>query len=118
MNYPSRIWLSLILLAFAAPTIAQSYPTKPVRMVVPFAAGAGSNDIMARLIAQKLSERFGEQVVVDNRPGASGIIGTDIVAKAQPDGYTVLMMSLTFSVNPSLFSKLPYDTEKDFLPVT
>ena len=87
-------------------------------MVVPFAAGAGSNDIMARLVAQKLSERLGEQVVVDNRPGASGIIGTDIVAKAQPDGYTVLMMSLTFTVNPSLFSKLPYHTEKDFLPVT
>src|SRR4029079_19181540 len=96
----------------------QSYPTKPVRMVVPFAAGAGSNDIMARLIAQRLSERFGEQVVVDNRPGASGIIGTDIVAKALPDGYTVLMMSLTFSVNPSLYRKLPYDTEKDLVPVT
>ncbi|HEV8518158.1 MAG TPA: tripartite tricarboxylate transporter substrate binding protein [Burkholderiales bacterium] len=119
--------LSLLVVLYAAAAIpvhaaskdpGQSYPTKPVRMVVPFAAGAGSNDIMARLIAQRLSERFGEQVVVDNRPGASGIIGTDIVAKALPDGYTILMMSLTFSVNPSLFSKLPYNTEKDFLPVT
>ncbi len=64
---------------------AQTYPNRPVRMVVPFAAGAGSNDIMARLIAQKLSESFRQQVVVDNRPGASGIIGCDIVAKAQPD---------------------------------
>jgi len=87
-------------------------------MVVPFAAGAGSNDIMARLIAQKLSESFGQQVVVDNRPGASGIIGCDIVAKAQPDGHTVLMMSLTFAVNPSLFRKLPFDSERDFAPVT
>jgi tripartite-type tricarboxylate transporter receptor subunit TctC len=97
---------------------AQSYPAKSVRMVVPFAAGAGSNDIMARLIAQKLSDSFGQQFVVDNRPGASGIIGCDIVAKAQPDGYTVLMMSLTFTVLPSLFSKLPYDTVKDLTPVT
>ena len=113
-----RVVTSLLLLPFALIATAQTYPSKSVRMVVPFAAGAGSNDIMARLIAQKLTETFGQQVVVDNRPGASGIIGTDIVAKAQPDGYTLLMMSLTFSVNPSLFSKLPYDTIKDFIPVT
>ena len=97
---------------------AQTYPDRPVRMVVPFAAGAGSNDIMARLTAQKLSESFRQQVVVDNRPGASGIIGCDIVAKAQPDGYTVLMMSLTLTVNPSMFKKLPFDTERDLVPVT
>ena len=97
---------------------AQTYPNRPVRMVVPFAAGAGSNDIMARLTAQKLSESFRQQVVVDNRPGASGIIGCDIVAKAQPDGYTVLMMSLTLTVNPSMFKKLPFDTERDLVPVT
>ena len=108
----------LMLLGAVHTALAQTYPTKAVRMVVPFAAGAGSNDIMARLIAQKLSDSLGQQFVVDNRPGASGIIGTDIVAKAQPDGYTVLMMSLTFTVNPSLFSKLPYDTVKDFTPVT
>ena len=108
----------LMLLGAVHTAFAQTYPTKAVRMVVPFAAGAGSNDIMARLIAQKLSDSLGQQFVVDNRPGASGIIGTDIVAKAQPDGYTVLMMSLTFTVNPSLFSKLPYDTVKDFTPVT
>ena len=113
-----RVVTLLLLLPFAGLAIAQTYPVKSVRMVVPFAAGAGSNDIMARLVAQKLTESFGQQVVVDNRPGASGIIGTDIVAKAQPDGYTLLMMSLTFSVNPSLFSKLPYDTIKDFIPVT
>jgi tripartite-type tricarboxylate transporter receptor subunit TctC len=70
---------------------------------------------MARLTGQKFSEMFGQQVVVDNRAGASGIIGTDIAAKAPPDGYTVLMMSLTFAVNPSLYRKLPYDTEKDLV---
>ncbi|HXD52494.1 MAG TPA: tripartite tricarboxylate transporter substrate-binding protein, partial [Burkholderiales bacterium] len=113
-----RVVTSLLLLPFALIATAQTYPSKSVRMVVPFAAGAGSNDIMARLIAQKLTETFGQQVVVDNRPGASGIIGTDIVAKAQPDGYTLLMMSLTFTVNPSLFSRLPYDTVKDLVPVT
>ena len=124
VTHPRMPLLALLCALAATPVYAaskdagQTYPNRPVRMVVPFAAGAGSNDIMARLVAQKLSERFGEQVVVDNRPGASGIIGTDIVAKAQPDGYTVLMMSLTFTVNPSLFSKLPYHTEKDLLPVT
>jgi len=93
------------------------YPTKAIRLVVPFAPG-GSNDIMARLIGQKFSESLGEQVVVDNRGGASGIIGTDIAAKAPPDGYTLLMMSLTLAVNPSLYRKLPYDTRNDLAPVT
>jgi tripartite-type tricarboxylate transporter receptor subunit TctC len=118
MNCLSRACVSLLFASLAANATAQTYPAKSVRMVVPFAAGAGSNDIMARLVAQKLTEGFGQQVVVDNRPGASGIIGTDIVAKAQPDGYTLLMMSLTFAVNPSLFSKLPFDTVKDLTPVT
>ncbi|MDB5810178.1 MAG: Tripartite-type tricarboxylate transporter, receptor component TctC [Betaproteobacteria bacterium] len=118
MNCVPRFVLFVWLLLFATIAAAQTYPAKAVRMVVPFAAGAGSNDIMARLIAQKLTDAFGQQVVVDNRPGASGIIGTDIVAKAQPDGYTVLMMSLTYTVLPSLFSKLPYDPVKDLAPVT
>ena len=121
-----RVLLSLLCVLSAQATTAQTastgsgqaYPAKSVRMVVPFAAGAGSNDIMARLIAQKLTDALHQQFVVDNRPGASGIIGTDIVAKAPPDGYTVLMMSLTFTVNPSLFAKLPYDTVKDLTPVT
>ncbi len=112
-----HVAMSFLLLATVSAQ-AQTYPAKPVRMVVPFAAGAGSNDIMARLIAQKLSDSFNQQFVVDNRPGASGIIGCDIVAKAQPDGYTVLMMSLTFTVLPSLFSKLPFDPVKDLTPVT
>jgi tripartite-type tricarboxylate transporter receptor subunit TctC len=93
------------------------YPSRPIRLIVPFAPG-GSNDIMARLVGQKLSESMGGQIVVDNRAGGSGIIGTDIAAKAAPDGYTLLMMSLTFAVNPSLFRKLPYNTEKDLTPVT
>ena len=118
MNRLLRSLPSMLVLAFSAAAIAQTYPAKSVRMVVPFAAGAGSNDIMARLIAQKLTDSFGQQFVVDNRPGASGIIGCDIAAKAPPDGYTVLMMSLTFTVLPSLFSKLPYDTVKDLTPVT
>jgi tripartite-type tricarboxylate transporter receptor subunit TctC len=113
-----RVVSILVLLLAVRTALGQAYPSKPIRMVVPFAAGAGSNDIMARLTAQKLSESFGQQVVVDNRPGASGVIGCDIVAKAQPDGYTVLMMSLTFAVNPSLFRKLPFDSERDFAPVT
>ena len=118
MKYLLQVLLTLLVLSSPIAMAAQSYPDKSVRMVVPFAAGVGSNDIMARLIAQKLSEGFGQQFVVDNRPGASGLIGCDIVAKAQPDGYTVLMMSLTFTVNPSLFSKMPYNTEKDLTPVT
>ena len=118
MQSAIRVVSILVLLTTAHTVLGQTYPSKPIRMVVPFAAGAGSNDIMARLTAQKLSESFGQQVVVDNRPGASGVIGCDIVAKAQPDGYTVLMMSLTFAVNPSLFRKLPFDSEKDFAPVT
>jgi len=109
---------------FAASAAAQPagkpggvYPSRPIRLIVPFAPG-GSNDIMARLVGQKFSEALGQQVVIDNRAGGSGIIGTDLAAKAAPDGYTMLMMSLTFAVNPSLFRKLPYDTEKDLAPVT
>src|SRR4051812_41036431 len=118
MNCVLRILVFAWVLPFTLMAGAQTYPAKAVRMVVPFAAGAGSNDIMARLIAQKLTDSFGQQVVVDNRPGASGIIGTDIVAKAPADGYTVLMMSLTYTVLPSLFSNLPFDPVKDLAPVT
>jgi tripartite-type tricarboxylate transporter receptor subunit TctC len=110
-----------IFTALAAPAggaLAQAaYPVKAVRLIVPFAPG-GSNDIMARLMGQRYSEFWGQPVVIDNRPGASGIVGTEIVAKAAPDGYTVLMMSLTLAVNPSLHRKLPYDTAKDLVPVT
>jgi len=99
----------------AAP--AQQYPVRPVRFIVPFAPGGGS-DVVARAIAYKLSETWGQQVVVDNRPGAATILGTDLAAKAPPDGYTLLLASASYSINPSLHKKLPYATLKDHIPVT
>jgi len=95
---------------------AADYPQRPIRLVVPVPPG-GSSDGMARILGQKLTDAWGQQVLVDNRSGAAEVIGTDIVAKATPDGYTLVLASLRFSVNPSLL-KLPYDTIKDFQPVT
>jgi len=89
------------------------YPSRPIRLIVPQAPG-GSNDIMARYFGSQLSERLGRQVVVDNRPGAEGMIGTEIVARASPDGYTLLMASTAFTMNPAVIRKLPYDPIKDF----
>ena len=104
---------------FAAPNVyAQPYPTKPIRFIVPFVPGGGT-DITARAIGQKLSEAFGKPVVVDNRPGAGGVIGADLVAKAVPDGYTLLLGSPgPLTINPNLQSKMPYDTLRDFAPVS
>jgi tripartite-type tricarboxylate transporter receptor subunit TctC len=101
-----------------APAVAQgTYPTKPVRLVVPFPAG-GTTDILARAVAQKLSETWGQPVIVDNRPGAGGNIGSELVAKSPPDGYTLLMGTVgTHAINPSLYAKMPYDHVKDFTPV-
>ena len=96
---------------------AQNYPTRPVKVVVPFAAG-GPTDVMARLLAQKLSESFKQQFYVENHPGAGGNIGMQIVARAAPDGYTLLVASSSFVVNPSLYAKNPYDAFNDFEPVT
>ena len=96
---------------------AQSYPAKAVRMIVPFPPGGGT-DYTARLIGQKLSELWAQPVVIENRPGASTIIGSEIVVKAPPDGYTLLMGSTNHTINPSLIAKLPYDTIKDFAPIT
>ena len=90
-----------------------NYPARPIRLIVPQAPG-GSNDIMARTIGVQLAERLGGQVVVDNRPGAEGMIGTEIVARASPDGYTLLMASTAFTMNPAVVRKLPYDPIKDF----
>jgi tripartite-type tricarboxylate transporter receptor subunit TctC len=109
--------VALIAIGMSMGAHAAQFPTKPIRLIVPFAPG-GSNDIMARIAAQKFSESLGQQVIVDNRPGASGIVGTELAAKAPPDGYTALMMSLTLTVNPSLYRKLPYDTTKDLVPVS
>ncbi len=95
----------------------QQYPTKPVRIVVPFAPGGGT-DVIARFLASGLTESLKRQVVVDNRGGANGIIGTEVVARATPDGYTLLFVSSPHSVNPSMYSKLPYDTQRDFAPIS
>jgi tripartite-type tricarboxylate transporter receptor subunit TctC len=104
-------------MGMAAIAAAQDYPSKPIRLVVPQPAG-GPTDIVARLVAQKLSERLGQQVVVDNRPGAGSNIGTDIVAKAPKDGYTLVVATVQHIVNPFLFSSMPFDAVKDFAPVT
>lgn len=93
------------------------YPVKPIRVVVPFAPG-GSMEVIARLVSQKLTAAFGQAVIIDNRPGASGVIGTESVAKAPADGYTLLASPSAFAMNPSLYSKAPYDPVKDFEPVS
>ncbi len=98
------------------PAAAQTYPVKAIRIVVPFAPGGGT-DIVARLLGQKLAVALGQTVIVDNRPGAAGNIGTELVARAAPDGYTLLAMPSAFSINPSLYSKVPYDPIRDFEPV-
>ncbi len=97
--------------------LAQSYPTKVIRMVVPFAPG-GNTDIIARFIVPKMSEDLGQQVIIDNRGGASSTIGTDIASKAPPDGYTLLMVSTAHVINPAVIKKLPYDSVRDFTPIT
>lgn len=108
-----------VMLASAMGSLfAQAYPTRPIRLVVPFAPGGG-NDIVSRAIAQQLTEAFGHSVIVDNRAGAGGIIGTDMVAKASGDGYTLGMGSTSsLAINPVLFKKLPYHPVRDFVPIT
>ncbi len=109
----------LLVTALAAPALhaAESYPVRPIRMIIPSGAG-GITDIIGRAIAPKLADSFGQQVVIDNRPGASGILGTGIVAKSAPDGYTLLMAFPSHPVNQSLFRDVPYDTAKDFAGIT
>lgn len=119
----SRRHLLLVALAAAAaaatvpPARAQSWPARPIRIVVPYPPG-GFTDVTARLIAQKLQERLGQTVTVDNRPGANGIIGTDAVAKAAPDGYTFGVVIAAYAANTTLYAKLPYDPQKDLAPVS
>lgn len=104
------------LLLFAASSGAQNYPVKPVRIIVPYPPGGGT-DVVARTLAQKMTEVMGQQVIVDNRPGANSIIGSDLVAKAAPDGYTALITLATHVINPALYAKLPYGPD-DHAPVT
>ena len=120
LQFPARYAIALTLACSAAAATAAeqgAYPTKPIRFIVPFAPG-GSADALARTIQPALSEGLGQTLVIDNRPGASSTIGTDMAAKAVPDGYTLLMVTTTHTVNPSLISKLPFDTVKDFAPVS
>lgn len=107
--------LMLVLSAF--PAFSQDFPTKPVRWIVPYAPG-GSSDILARLIGQKLAETWGRPIIVDNRPGAAGNIGTEAAARSAADGYTMLLVASTFTMNPSVYGKLAFDTINDFAPVT
>lgn len=112
-------WSAALLCCFGAPhASAQAYPARAVRMIVPFPPG-GPNDILGRVVAQKASESLGQQIIVDNRGGAGGIIGTEAAAKAAPDGYTLLLSgTAALSINPSLHAKLPYDPVKDFAPIS
>jgi len=106
-----------LAVAATAPAFAAGYPERPVKIVVPFAAG-GPTDVMARMLAQKLGERLGQNFIVENLPGAGGNIGTTNVARSTPDGYTLLLVSSSYTVNPSLYKNCPYDPYKDFIPIT
>src|SRR3989440_10836624 len=105
-----------VLLALTTMAAAQDYPTKPVRLIIPFPPG-GSNDVVGRLVANQLSEKLGHKVFVDNRGGAGGVLGTEAAAAAAPDGYTLLIISIAHAVNPALY-KLNYDPIKSFAPVS
>src|SRR5690348_15786813 len=115
MNKPLMI-AAAVFVSYAAAVPAQNYPSKPVRIVVPFSPGGG-NDIVARFIAQRLSEAFGQTAVVDNRAGAGSTLGTDVVAKSPPDSYTLLVTHNAIAINETLYPKLPYDAEQDFAQV-
>ena len=114
-----RMFLALITIAGCspgAPLHAQNYPSRPIRLIIPFSPG-GATDVPGRILAQKLSEGFGQQVVVDNRPGAGSTIGTDLAAKSPADGYTLLLTATPFVISAGLYKHLPYDPLKDFAPV-
>ena len=107
----------VLLLAAVSVQAQEKFPNKPIRILVGFTAGSVT-DLLARTVGQKMSENWGQQVVVDNRPGAGGVIASEILKRATPDGYTLLVVSSSHATNPSLYSKLPYDTFKDFAGVT
>jgi tripartite-type tricarboxylate transporter receptor subunit TctC len=117
VNTLIRSLATVAALILAGPSLAQTYPNKPVKVIVPFAP-AGPTDVIARILGQKLSEALGQQFVIENQAGAGGNIGIGNAAKAAPDGYTILVVSSSFVVNPSLYDKIPYDPNKDLAPVT
>jgi tripartite-type tricarboxylate transporter receptor subunit TctC len=108
------MWAGIFL---AATVAAQPYPARPVRLVVPSSPG-GTSDILGRLLAQRLGETLGQPVVVENRPGASSVIGADFVAKSAPDGHTVLISPAALTINPHVYAKMPFDTRRDLAPVS
>jgi tripartite-type tricarboxylate transporter receptor subunit TctC len=109
--------LLLLLLPVPFTSVYAVYPDRPIRIIVPFTPG-GSTDILARMIGQKLTDAWGQNVVVENRPGANGVVGAEVTARANPDGHTLLMIAIGHAINPLLQTKLPYDTEKDFQPIS
>src|SRR5438045_4874437 len=112
-----RSCLTVALVIAMATAVAQSYPVKPIRLVVPYASGE-SMDVTARMVAEKWSTALGQQLAVDNRPGASALLGSEYVAKAAPDGYTLLYANVgPLAISPSLYTKMPYDVTKDFAPL-
>lgn len=111
-----RIAAAIALIAANCTALAQNYPARTIRMVIPFAAG-GNTDIIGRIFAPKMAEILGQQIIIDNRGGAGGAIGTEIVMRAPPDGYTLLMASAGHTINPSMIKKLPYDSVRDFTPM-
>jgi tripartite-type tricarboxylate transporter receptor subunit TctC len=108
---------ALLAVVMIVPAVAQSYPEKPLRLIVPFPGAGGGADFVGRVVGQKLAERLGQPVVIENRPGAAGNIGIDMAAKAQPDGHTLLIVTPSLTISPSLYKKLGYDTVKDFAPI-
>ena len=112
-----RMCLLVLALGIFSPVIAQQYPTKPIRFVVPYAPG-GNTDVLARLIGQRLADTFPHPVIVDNRPGIDGVVGINVVTRAAPDGYTILMVSSSHAINTAMGMKLPYDPLKDLAPIT
>jgi tripartite-type tricarboxylate transporter receptor subunit TctC len=116
-SYLACLLMIGFLASDASPALAQRYPNKPIRIIVPFAAG-GSVDALARVVGQQLSDTFSQPIVVENRPGAGGNIGSDVVAKAAPDGYTILQNTVGLAIAPAIFRTLPFDTLGDFTPVT
>jgi tripartite-type tricarboxylate transporter receptor subunit TctC len=116
MKRRHKLFVALALATFCGIAPAQSYPAKTVRMIVGYPPG-GPTDLIARIVSQKLTESWGRQVIVDNRPGASGMIGAELTVRAAPDGYTLLMVPVTYAVTPSLYAKMAYDAAKDLAPV-
>src|SRR5687767_3875843 len=117
MTYRIARFAAGVALGFSAAVAAQDYPVKPVRIIVPFGAGSAT-DALARTYGPKMTEMWGQQVLVENRPGAGSVVGTSVVAKAPPDGYTLLVVSASHAINATLYTKLPFDPVKDFAGIT